>query len=278
MAAQAQADGHDVISLASPAGSMAAMNAGATVTCKGGAPAICVGKADGDKVPSVTATANPAVRQAVANAIDPKVINQRVFEGKALPDSAPFANSAFDPGVKKPLYDADLAKKEVSAAKAAGWDGKIRVLTPNTPQDSAWGEAVSAMLTAAGMEVAVDSTQDQAAVINQVLVQKNFDIVTWSYGFVDEPPGTYLQMVASFTGLYGYNNPEMVAAVDSLRTADTPEKKKDSFNKISELWFRDNPSAVFTISKNGFIVGSKLHGVQRGAYAKVWFDKAWLSQ
>ena len=71
----------------------------------------------------------------MAAAIDPAVINTRVNDGKALPTTALFQKDFSDtPGVEGIKADPAAAKKLLDQAKAAGFDGKIRVLCTNQPE------------------------------------------------------------------------------------------------------------------------------------------------
>jgi peptide/nickel transport system substrate-binding protein len=265
------------------AGNQLLMNSGIEVDCKGGQPApICTGKADGEKAKTKTATSDVRVRQAVAHAVDPKVINQRVYEGTAHPDSAPYANSPWDPKIEGRKADPEAAKKLVADAKAAGWDGKIRVMASNTSEGINWAEAVRAQLVAVGMDVQVDTTKDTANVVNQVLVLRDFDIATWSLSLLSDVDSSYTQLLASLSTTggkrYGYSSPEMDAAIEMLRTADTDQKRVDAYKKVSEVWVRDQPTHVTTMLPQGLVMSPKLHGVDRTAYTGFLFSKAWLEK
>src|SRR5690606_5571765 len=117
----------------------------------------CAGKSDGTTVGTPTPTADVRVRRAVAAAIDPGVINERVYNGTAnatselFPEPLPWA-----PGVPGPKYDLDEAKKLVNEAKSVGWDGKIRLRGANTNADVV--QAIGTMLELAGMKVEADSS------------------------------------------------------------------------------------------------------------------------
>ncbi|HEV8297385.1 MAG TPA: ABC transporter substrate-binding protein [Acidimicrobiales bacterium] len=280
--AKAKAEGFGAVDMPAVAGNILNMNSGVVVTCNNGAPApLCTGKANGEKVKTTSPTSDRTVRLAVAHAVDPKVISDRVYDGKAQPNSAPFANFPWDPKVEGPKFDLNLAKQEVTTAKAAGWNGKIRVLSANTPEGIAWGQAVSAMLTAAGMEVALDTTKDTQQVVNQVLVLNDYDVVTWAYGLLDESDANYLQLKGTFNSAaprYGYGNAEMDAAIDLLRVADTDAKRVAAYKAISEIWVRDVPAHVTTAIAQDLIHSPKLHDPQRTAASTILFDKAWLEK
>jgi peptide/nickel transport system substrate-binding protein len=265
----------------SVAGNSINMNSGIEIACKSGAPAVCAGKPDGELVKTKTATSDLRVRKAVAAAVDPKVVNERAYQGAAKPNSAPFANSPWDPKVDGPKYDPTEARRLVAEAKAAGWDGKIRLLSANTPEGQAWAEAVRAQLATVGMDVQADTTKSTAEIVAQVLVQRDFDLATWGYSILSDADSAYPALSGSFGSKekrYGYGTAEFDAAVDLLRTADTDAKRTEAFKKISELWVRDLPAHVITSLEQGLIFTPKLHGVQRTAYTNFIFDKAWLER
>lgn len=277
--AQAKSDGYGTVDIPAVAGSVIVMNSGVKVSCAGGKPAVCAGVPDGTKVAVPTSTADVRVRQAVGAAVDPNLINQRVYNGTAQATSALFVNTPFDPKVAGPKYDLNHAKQLVQDAKADGWDGKIRLLGANDPQTSLLVLTISAMLQQAGMNPVTDTTKDTAAVSAQVLVQNAFDLVIFGIGTTDEADGNYTQLLANFGGSsprYGYSNPELDAAFDSLRTADTTAKVTLANAKISEIVARDVPVLPLANLTVALIAIPKLHGVRRNAQQNVIFDKAWL--
>jgi peptide/nickel transport system substrate-binding protein len=258
------------------------MNSGIVVTCTGGKPEpTCAGKADGEKVQTKTATSNLNVRKAVAAAVDPEVINERVYQGAASPNSAPFADSPWDPGIEGPKADIEEAKRLVALAKSEGWDGKIRVLAGNDPVATNWAQTVGTLLTTAGMDVSVDTTKDTSGVVAQVLVQRDFDLATWALGWLDENDVNYLQLAGSFNPAnprYGYSSDEMWAAIDLLRTADTQEKREDAYREITEIWVRDIPAHVTTPIPQAMLYDQKVHGLQRSGQSITLFHDAWMDQ
>jgi peptide/nickel transport system substrate-binding protein len=280
--AQSKVDKYPSVEMPAVAGNIINMNSGILVTCAGGKPdPVCAGKADGTKVPTKTATSSVTVRRAVAAAIDPQVINERAYAGKALPNSAPFANFPWDPKVPGPKYDPTEAKTLIAQAKAEGWDGKIRVLASNSSVDVAWALAVSAQLTAVGMTVSTDTSKDTNAVVSQVLVQHDFDLTTWAYGLLDDADSNYPQLVSTFGSAnprYGYGNAEMDAAIDMLRLADTDAKRVAAYKAISEIWVRDDPALVITQIPQDLVHTPKLHDVERSGASIVLFSKAWLEK
>ena len=280
--AKAKAEKFETNMTLSVAGNTINMNSGIEVVCAGGQPAnLCAGKPDGEKVKAKTATSDLRVRRAVAAAVDPKVINERVYQGTALPNSSPFANSPWDPKVEGPKADVAEAKRLVTEAKTAGWEGKIRVMAANTPEGTNWAEAVRSQLVTAGMDVTVDNTKDTAGVVNQVLTLRDYDLASWGYAILDDVDAAYTALLASFnskTLRYGFGNADFDAAVELLRTADTDPKRVEAYKKVSEIWIRDLPAHVMTALPQGWIHSPKVHGVQRNAYTSYHLDKAWLEK
>jgi peptide/nickel transport system substrate-binding protein len=264
-------------------GNMALFNSGGAITCAANSPdPRCAGKAAGERVEINTPTKSLTVRRALAAAIDPQVINARVYNGAANPNSAPFANSPWDPKLPGPKADQAEARRLVAQAKTEGWDGKIRVLAGNEPQGTAWAEAVRAQLDAVGIQVTVDTSKPtQPGVVQQVIVQRDFDIATWALGWLDEADVIYLQMVGSFderAPRYGYSSPDMTKAFELLRVADTQEKRVAAFKAMTEVWNRDVPAHVTTVIPQAMIASPKLNGLVRTGHSITLFDKAWLAK
>jgi peptide/nickel transport system substrate-binding protein len=283
--AQAVADKFGHVDMPTVAGNIINMNSGIQVTCAGASTAsvpACVGVADGTKVTTKTATSNIKVRKAVVAAVDVNVMNQRVYEGKATVDSAPFANFQWDPKVAGPKADMNEAKRLVTEAKAEGWDGKIRVAGGNDSKVALdWVEAVSTQLTAAGMIVEKQNNEDTNGVVNRVLVRRDYDLATWAFGLLDESDNNYNQLLSTFASAnprYGYGNAEMDAAIDLLRTADTDAKRTEAYKQISLIWIRDAPAHVIAIVPQAIVHTTKMHDIVRTGSSITLYDKAWLEK
>jgi hypothetical protein len=98
---------------------------------------------------------------------------------------------------------------------------------------------------AAGFEVDLQ-TKPISEIVTAVLTNKDYDLTTWAYGTTDENPSNYVQLSGTFgapAGRYGYHSPEMVAAVDKLRTAKDQTEVVAAYKAISDIWTRDVPSS-----------------------------------
>lgn len=124
------------------------------------------------------ATANPLVREAIALAVDPNVINDRAFEGTLTagttlvgPDS-PFWSEAMV-GLEP---DVERASELVEQAKAEGWDGRVSLVSSTAGVGPDTALAVEGMLGAVGIEVLQDPVP--AADIATRLNSGEFDMIT----------------------------------------------------------------------------------------------------
>jgi peptide/nickel transport system substrate-binding protein len=273
---------YSFIDFPAPAGNIVGMNSGIVVTCAGGKPGVCAGKPDGEKVKTATPTADVKVRRAIAAAIDPEVVNQRVYEGKAKVDTTPFLSSfPFYPGVPGPKYDLANAKRLVQEAKAGGWDGKVRLMSANDPSGMDWGLVVKTLLESAGIEPQLDTSKPVQIVQSQIRVEKDFDLASYAYGLSYNADETFAQLyrnLHSSTAIFGYSSPDMDKGLDALRVADSKDERVAAYKQITETWLRDMPAAPIAEIPVAWVHNPKLHGVQATAAVTVFFDKAWLER
>ena len=103
-------------------------------------------------------------------AVDPKVLDERGNNGKGKPTSDLLPPEfKWYPGVSGPKFDPEAAKKLVAAAKADGWDGKIRLTFNSSPVATNTGLAVQAELTAVGMNPQLDTSKDVTGQVVQIV-------------------------------------------------------------------------------------------------------------
>ena len=282
--AQSKKDGFGLVDIPQVQGNLILMNSGIDITCAGAttaaAPA-CAGQPDGTKVQTKTATRDINVRKAVAAAVDPKVVVDRAYQGVGSPDTSPFSNFVYDPKITPQKYDPTEAKRLIGVAKAAGWDGKIRLHGGNDPFNVTWVQSVATQLQAVGMDVQTSTDTDINALVARVLNQRDFDLAIWALGMSDESDGNYTQLLGSLgsgSKRYGYSSPDMDAGIEALRLADTDAKKIAAYKTISEAWIRDAPALVITYIPQAVITSAKVHGIVRTAQTVTLFDKAWMSK
>ena len=268
-----------------PGGNIIDINAGVEVTCAAGAPAVhCAGKPDGTKVKTTSPGSDVRVRRAIAAAVDASVVNDRAYTGKANAGTQLFSKDfPLSPGVAGPKYDLELAKRLVNEAKAAGWDGSIRIYSIKDSAGQALGLAVSTMLELAGMTPQLDSNFDPPGMINKVIIDRDYDLVIWGAGFGENFDGNYLTALRTFSTAgaatrSGYSSATMDAAVGAMRTAATDAARTAAYGKFAEVFTAEVPSLPLLELENAFVTSKNLHGVTRGDNSTFRLDKAWLER
>jgi peptide/nickel transport system substrate-binding protein len=271
------------VSTIEQAGGIFLINMGVSVTCAGGQPApTCTGKPDG-ATPTNPPTKDPKIRQALAAAIDPKVLNDRGYSGKGLVGSGLLQSDfRWNPGVAGPTYDLNKAKQLVTEAKAAGWDGKVRLLYNSSPTAQAIGLAAQTLLQQAGMDPSLDVNVDTTAQINKVIVQKDFDVTGWGVAISPDDGAlwglTQNLFSTSTSNRIGYKNTAVDTALKSLRTATTDDQKKAAYKTIAEQVAIDIPILPFSKVEEFIVWKDNIHGVRQTNRSGVVFDKAWIEK
>ncbi|MEO5839499.1 MAG: ABC transporter substrate-binding protein [Acidimicrobiales bacterium] len=265
------------------AGTALLLNMGVTVTCAGGKPEpLCTGKVDG---PTATnpATKDIRVRKAIAAAIDTSVLNERTYSGKAMHGTQLMQSDfPWSPNVAGPKYDPEAAKKLVSEAKAAGWDGKLRLSYPNTITGQNMGIATQTMLQAVGIDAQLDTSKDGAAIANAVIVDKNFDVAAWGLTLSPDD-GALVPLAANFSSTSGanrngYKNAAVDQAIKDLRKANTDDQKKAAFKIIAEQVATEVP--LLPLFKLEYFINwaPKVHGVVPTSRTVILWDKVWMEK
>ena len=280
--AAARADGVKGVSNPEMSGQVLLVNTGVTVTCAGGLPAAaCAGKPDGP-VATNPPTKDERVRRAIAAAIDPEVINQRAYSGKGLPSSALLDKQfRWDPAVPGPTLDLEAAKQLVAQAKAAGWNGKLRLLVGTQPVAQNIGLAVQTMLQQIGIDVVVEA-KDAGAGIRQVIVDKDYDLAYWGLAMTsdDGAPWVLTQNFLSISpiNVSGYKNAAVDQALGDLLGAKSDEARRAAYATIARRVAADVPVLPFAKFEQFTAVAANLRGVEPGNREMVFFDKAWFDK
>jgi peptide/nickel transport system substrate-binding protein len=282
--ADAHSDGLTVNGAKIAAGNVIDINTGVYVTCQGGLPAGCEHVADGETIKTSPPGADPRIRRAIAAAIDPEQVNRRTYQGLSNAGTALFSDDfPHSPGVDGPKYDPKLAAKLVKKAKADGWDGKIRLYSVTDEVGQSLGLSVAAMLTAAGMDVDLDSSFEPLPLTLEVSVNHNFDLVIWGSGFTENPDGNYVTFLGGYgsegvkTGYRGYSSDEMDAAIAALEVAKTDTQVKKAYTMLAKVWNGDVPSIALNELENALITRRDLKGVAGTSNSSFLFSDARLA-
>jgi peptide/nickel transport system substrate-binding protein len=262
-------------------GGLFLINGGVPVNCAGGEPApLCTGKPDGP-TPSDPPTANIKVRQAMAHAVDPEVIDQRGYGGVGL-----FGNQLLQeefrwyPDVEGWEYDPDRARELVEEAKAEGWDGTIRLLYNNAPTAQAVGLAAQTMLEAVGMDVELDTSVDTRGQINKIIVQKDFDATGWGLAIASDD-GAMAALAQNFASTsssnrVGFASPTVDQALSDLRAAETDEEKTEAFRTIAQEIRDELPVLPWAAIEERIVWQDDVHGIVFNHSTSFHLDKAWM--
>jgi peptide/nickel transport system substrate-binding protein len=275
---RARKDGYKGYTALIYAGATTLMNLGRTVTCTGGNPApVCTGKPDG---PTVTdpPTKNLKVRKAIQAALDPKIFNDRVYDGLGLPGNELYQKgAAFDPGIPGPKVDLAEARRLVTEAKAEGWDGKVRYICLSSPAGQAQGATVKALLESVGMSVDADTSKPSQ--ITDV-INANFDLACWGLPFAadDLAFGSMNQnfLSTSAGNRTAWRNTTVDGAVAAFRQAKTNDEKKAAIKTITEEYIKDAPFVVNGAVEEFIAWDKKVQGIVPNNATVVYFDKAWI--
>jgi peptide/nickel transport system substrate-binding protein len=263
---------------------MLILNHGIQLVCKAGEPAWgCAGKPDGTTVPTQPSTQSLKVREAIQAALDLDVINERVNEGKGRPSTSLLDETfPWNPDVPMPETNTARAKTLADEAKAAGWNGTVRLnCGTESPERRNLVIAVEALLGQAG--ITLDKSDANVTVAEQtanVIVNKDFEMSCW--GLQLSPDDDSTRQIEQFlrTGNAGnrgaYANPQMDVALSDLKTASTDDERTEAWRSITELWNEDMIGVSLFATPQGTFWNADVHGIQPTGLSAVLLDKTWI--
>jgi peptide/nickel transport system substrate-binding protein len=194
--------------------------------------------------------ADPRVREAIALAVDPAVLNQRVYDGVDLGSKSLFSelsmwNSA---DVEAVPHDVERARALVDEAKADGFDGKISYLGNSSPGGRDLALTIQALLKNAGLEVQTELLQSTADIIQRVFVKRDYDLSQSGLSVSEEDP--FQRLYTSFhstsaANALGYGNPEMDALITELQGTEG-DARQDVLTRIEKLFQSDLPTLALS--------------------------------
>ncbi|HEY8525064.1 MAG TPA: ABC transporter substrate-binding protein [Acidimicrobiales bacterium] len=224
-------------------------------------------------------TADVRVRQALAAAIDPEAISERVFEGTAQPTSTIIGpDSRLDPGADGLEVDPERAADLVEEAKDdLGWDGSVHFVCQDDPINREQCIAIEAMLEAVGFEVEIEYLT-VADTIRRVTIDQEFDLATWGVPASDETLWRALSTFGSDSpnNRSGYANPELDEALGRLKAAATVEEQEEILADIQEIWNETVPSVILGTREELIAVADTVHGLDYSHMTMVHFDDAYV--
>jgi peptide/nickel transport system substrate-binding protein len=223
-------------------------------------------------------TTDLSVRQAIAHAIDPTVLNTRVYDGDGLATDALFGPESRLHTIDGPGYDLDQAKQLVAEAKAAGFDGELHMLGTSDPTGQETAIALQAMLQAAGFTVRLDSNFNTVQMITEVN-KGNYDIVGWGLNIDDSSPWMKLDSFLNSTApgnVWGLKDPGMDAAIKATKVAAGVDELKAATQQVQEVWNAIVPGAIFSTAQETVIWDPSVHGIVPTQESNVFLAGAWV--
>jgi peptide/nickel transport system substrate-binding protein len=223
--------------------------------------------------------ADERLRQAIAHAVDAEVINERVYDGTALPASGlTHPDQRIYPDMDGPEYDPDLATELVEEVKAEGeWDGTVRVTCPDTPTAIEQAVTLEGMLEAVGFEVTVENIpSDQSN--QRILFEGDYDIGCGAASIFDEGPvrGMNQFHTESVRNRVGFGTPELDTGIENLYQAADIDELSTAMGEIQEA-FNEAVPAV-NVTSNLWFVGwqDNVHGLTMNRESSVMFHDAYI--
>ncbi|MGJ3507226.1 ABC transporter substrate-binding protein [Enemella sp. A6] len=225
------------------------------------------------------ATADPRLRKALVMAIDPKVINDRAYEGTAIPSKNYVPEGAALFGKNTTLeYDPEGAKKLVEEAKADGFDGNIDLMCDQTAQERDVCQVLEAQFNAVGFTTKTDFRRDK---VQQIWVQREFEVGLTSQAMPDTDIGSVAWNnygSTSATNVTGYDNPDFDKAAIEMRGAKTTDDKRKALTNIQTALDEDPPVAMLATMATTVAWNENVTGIEPAGAYTVHLDKAVVTQ
>lgn len=190
------------------------------------------------------------VRQAIAHALDPEVIDARANEGTGVPSSAIVTEESvlWSEGLEGPEFSPDLARELLEEAKADGYNGQITLSCENGARKVDWAIAVEAMLENVGFDVEIDNGRSITDLVVNVFYPGNYDLMCFPISMDDANPWATFQTLLGqdpvAQGRVGYESAAMTEAMAALRAAGTAEERQRAIQQVQEVWNEEVPMAI----------------------------------
>ena len=186
----------------------------------------------------VPALANPAVRRAMAMAVDQEGINTALFNGQCTPTDQVFGEGWFphnpDIGSDYIPYDPDMARQIIEEEGAAGTE--FTTITANIPSFVAQAEALQAQLAEVGITMNVAPTPIPE-LISGFIANKTADAY-WSLTPGAADPAKLVSTVwlpQSPFNPGGYEVPGLVELHQQAQAATTEEERAPVYYEMAQL-------------------------------------------
>ena len=216
--------------------------------------------------------ANLALRQAVAYAINKKVLADGVTYGLGAPaPSVVLPGSSLWDGItsKDAGYDPAKARQLLAQSGYKGEVLKINV-TPTAPLDEAAAVIVQSQLKAVGINAQINSME--LAAWTQTWRTGNFDMFINDLTLRPDPIAIYRPLWNSTSTPSGYNNPDWDRLTNAVAATTSRPQRHALIDQIHELQVKDLPFMPLFFSTIGQGYRDSVHGyeVWPAGYVRVW--------
>lgn len=221
------------------------------------------------------------VREAIAKALDPVVIDERAQAGLGRPSSALFSSiSQWQTGAADSRYNPDEARALLAAAKADGYDGKISFVARQAPEAQSRALAIQAMLNDVGFEMTINSLNSVTDLIRVMNVERDYDIGQNGFNIRESAP--FLKLYSVFhsksTGnISGYANPQMDELLAQLQAAASDEAALAVIGEIETLYAETVPAVSFSAIDNMVIWQENVYGAKPSFADIMLLGDAWIA-
>ncbi|MFM1729697.1 ABC transporter substrate-binding protein [Prescottella soli] len=222
--------------------------------------------------------ADPRVRQAIAYAVDPEVLNQRVRAGEGMPGTDMFQPwSEWFGDTTGITPDAAKAKELLDQAKADGFNGKITYVGVNDPDAQQMALAVQAQMNAIGFDVSLETTSSITDMVKRLYIDRNYDMSYSAYSISDVAPEIRLFSALSSTStnnILGYKNPQMDELLGKALSAPDDAAKRAAIVDIQKLVNTDQPFLSWGAGVNYVAWSDNVYRANPTVDGIILFDKA----
>jgi len=202
---------------------------------------------------------DPAVRLAVAQAIDRAALAAVVYDDAVIPLIGPFpANTpGYDPDLEAPAYDPEAARATLEAAGKLGTEFTLLIL----PHEVLHGQFWQAVLTQVGFVVRIE--QMEAGPYLEVVNNLRHDatLVGWS-GRIDPDP-QFFPFVHTTGNLNwgGFNDERIDAMLESARAETDPATREGLYRDVARLVVEESMIVWGIQNQNIIGVSERIEGI-----------------
>lgn len=222
--------------------------------------------------------ADPTVRQAIAYAVDPEVIDQRARNGQGMPGTDMFQPWSEWHGPTSGITpDAAKAKELLAKAKANGFDGKVTYVGVNEPNSQQIALAVQAQMNAIGFDVTIEYTNSVTDMVKRLYVDRNYDMAFSAYSIADVAPEIRLFSSLSSTStnnILNYKSPQMDALLAKVLSAPDTTTQRAAIDEVQQLMNTDQPYLPWGAGTNYIAWSPKVYRANPTVDGIMLFDKA----